>query len=175
MCSAIDSTPFPIRLLVAALLGGGALLLIAARPPSPPPVYSVAAVRAGLIRSPGGWVGRTIRVRAVAGNPCVSWQGGAGTACISWRPALLDSYQPADPGFAPSAASALLLRSELQPPLLAALRRLPIARWLVGSPQQIRWGTLTTYRVLLQAAPTTVCSRAHCHEALLLDAAPGSP
>jgi hypothetical protein len=75
---------------------------------------------------------------------------------------------------APHADSALPLRIAPPSPLLAALRRLPLARWLVGSPQQIRWGALTTYRVLLQAAPNSMCAAARCYEAQLLDAASGS-
>lgn len=162
---ATDSLPFPLRLLTAAALCGGALLLIAARTPSPSPIYSMAAVQAGLIRSPGAWVGRTIRVRAVASTPCVTWMSGVNPTCISWRPALLDLS-------AASGEAALPLRRAPQSPLLAALRRLTLARWLVAAPQQVQLGVLTTYRVLLQTAPSTVCGAARCYEALLLDAAP---
>ncbi len=161
------STRYPVRLLAAALLGGSSLLLIALSAPSPPPVYALAVVQAGLIRSPGAWVGRTVRVRAVAAMPCVTRMGGANRACTSWRLALLDAS-------APSTATALPLQGAPPPPLLAALRRLPLASWLVASPQQVRWGALSAYRVLLQAAPTAVCDAPPCYEALLLDAAPGS-
>jgi hypothetical protein len=162
-----SSTPVTVRLLAVALLCGGPLLLIAASNPSPPPVYSEAAVQMNIIRSPGAWIGRTVRVRALVGNSCATWMGGANPACISWQPALLDPS-------APSAASALPLVGAPQPPLLAALRQLPLVGGLVQSPQRIRWGALTTYRVRLSVAPTTLCGAVRCYEALLLDAAPSS-
>ena len=160
---ASTAVSFPVRSLVVALCGG-ALLLIAWNTPAPAPVYAVGAVRAGLSRAPGAWVGRTLRVRAVADNPCLTWMGGANPACISWQPALLDAS-------APNAAKALPLGAAPQLPLLAALRRLPLTRWLVGTPQQLRWGVPATYRVRLETAPATVCGRARCYQAVLLDAA----
>lgn len=153
--------PFPIWTLAAALFGGA--LLVAWNNPAPSPVYAVSTVRAGLSRAPGAWVGRTVRVRAVVRDSCLTWMGGDNPACISWRPALLDAS-------APSATGALPLRAAPQLPLLAALRRLPLTRWLVGTPQQIRWGVPTTYNVRLKAAPTTVCGSARCYEVVLLDA-----
>ncbi len=154
-----------VWLLAAALPGG--VLLSAARPSSPAPLYALSTVRAGLLHAPGRWVGRTVRVYAVAGKPCVAWMGGVHPACISWQPALLDMA-------APSAADALPLRVASPTPLLAALRRLPLARWLVGAPQQIRWGMPATYRVRLQAAAGAACGVARCYAALLLDAPPSA-
>lgn len=173
MFSATDSTSFRMRLLAVALLGAVALLLVAARTPAPPPVYSLATVWAGLSQSPSGWVGRTVRVRALAGNPCLTWMHDAYPACIYGRPALLEPS-------APNIATALPLRgapptsllAALPSPLLAALNRLHLARWLAPAPQQIRWGAPAIYRVRLQVAPFTFCGAARCYEALLLDAAP---
>jgi hypothetical protein len=54
------------------------------------------------------------------------------------------------------------------------MSRLPLAGLLVPTPQQIRWGALTTYRVRLHAAPATICASTPCYEALLLDVGPGS-
>jgi len=169
MFNTVDSTRFPVRLLTAGLLGGLLLLVAASRPAAapPPPVYSMAAVWAGLERSPGGWVGRTVHVRAVVGHRCVTWMDGGNPACISWRPEILDPS-------APKVGATLPLRGVPPSPLLAALRRLPLTAWLAPAPQQIRWDVLTTYRVLLQATPSTVCGAPACYEALLLDAAPGS-
>lgn len=156
-----------VRVLAAVLLGG--VLLIASRRPSPPPVYSVAALRAGLLRSPGRWVEHTVRVRGVADSRCQTGSGaglpGRGQpVCSAWRADLQD------PAGARATAEVSLL---LAPPaLLTALRRLPLARWLVGAPQQIQWGTLSTYRVRLQAAPPAMCATPPCYAALLLDAVP---
>jgi hypothetical protein len=156
---------FHIRILVISLLVGGPLLLIGANSPAPSPVYAVAALRTDLARTPGNWVGRTVRVEAVAGVRCVAWMGGPSPACSTWRPALL----------APGAAGddeGLTLVSAPQPALLAVLRRLPFAGRLLPGPPQIRWGALSTYRVRLHAAPARSCSSPPCYEALLLDAAP---
>jgi hypothetical protein len=165
MSSGTSATPFIVRLLAVALLGVGSLLLIAATSPPSGPVYSVSAVRAGLVRSPGLWVGRAVRVHAVAGNRCVSWMGGANPTCISWWPALLDPS-------ASTAQTTLPLRGVPRHPLLAALGRLPLVSRLVPAPQTIRWGALATYRVRLRAASTSACDQSPCYAALLLDAAP---
>lgn len=150
-----------VRVLAAVLLGG--VLLIASRRPSPPPVYSVAALRAGLLRSPGRWVEHTVRVRGVADSRCQTGSGaglpGRGQpVCSAWRADLQD------PAGARATAEVSLL---LAPPALpTALRR------LVGAPQQIQWGTLSTHRVRLQAAPPATCATPPCYAALLLDAVP---
>jgi hypothetical protein len=60
-------------------------------------------------------------------------------------------------------------------PLLAALRRLPLAGGLVPGPQVAREGVLATYRVRLVAAPAAACEASPCYEAFLLDAAPDAP
>jgi hypothetical protein len=93
--------------------------------------------------------------------------GGAKPACMTSRPALQD----------PSASSieaALPLGVVPQSRWLATMRRLPLIGLLVPTPQQIRWGALTTYRVRLRAAPATICASTPCYEALLLDVGPGS-
>ena len=157
---------FLIRILGVALLVGGAQVLIAApHGPAPSPDYAVTALRMDLARSQGSWVGRTVRVKAVAGVRCGSWMGGAVPACIEWHPALL----------APEAASndaGLPLLEAPEPALLAALRRLPVAGWLLPGLQRIRWGTLSTYSVRLRAAPARSCAFMPCYKAVLLDAAP---
>jgi hypothetical protein len=128
----------------------------------PEPVYSVAAILGHLERDPAHWDGRTVRVRAVAGDRCITWMGGANPACISWQPALVDASVPAT-------GVALGLRQVPPSPLLAALRRLPFAGRLLPGQQQIRWGMPSTYRVRLRAAPTLMCGQPACEA--LLDAA----
>jgi hypothetical protein len=87
----IQSAAFPLRLLIAILLGGSSLLLIASTIPSRPSIYSVAAVRTGLARTPSRWAGRTIYVRAMVDSACLAWMGGGNPACISRHPVLLDT------------------------------------------------------------------------------------
>jgi hypothetical protein len=82
--------------------------------------------------------------------------------CRDQAPSLLDR----------DGASRLPIAGWEPDPLLAALRRLPLAGRLVPGPQAVRQGVLATYRVRLQAAPAPVCDATPCYAVVLLDAAP---
>jgi hypothetical protein len=130
-------------------------------------VYTVAQLRAHLRQDTRGWVGQTLWVRGQIAGCRGILPAGAHSVCREW-----DQYYLTD-ATAP-ATEPLPVKRENPSPLLAALRRLPLASWLLPGQQQIRWGTLTTYRVLLRATTALVCRTSPCYEALLLDAAPGS-
>jgi hypothetical protein len=89
----------------------------------------------------------------------------AGCSCRDRAPALLGR----------DGAGMLPVAGWEPDPLLAALRRLPLAGGLVPGPQVARVGVLATYRVRLKTAPAPVCDATPCYEALLLDAAPDTP
>jgi hypothetical protein len=152
-------------LVVSALALAVGGMLSALRPPEQGPVYSVAAVQAGLAQDAGAWVGRTVRARGmVLFSGCLSWDAGGSAPCPDASVYLLDQ----------DGAHLLPVVAGQSDPLLAALRRLPLAGRLVPAPQQIRWGALTTYRVRLSAAPTTLCGTPPCYAAQLLDTAPAA-
>jgi hypothetical protein len=124
MLSTIRAIQFPMRLLVFALLVGYSLLLIAANTPAPLPVYSVAAVRAEITRSPGAWIGRTVRISAEAHNPCVAWTSGTTSACKTRQQVFLDPVSF-------NVAAGLLVQARPLPTVEAALAQLPLISQLL--------------------------------------------
>jgi hypothetical protein len=107
------------------------------------PVFSVAQLQALAAHDPAAWVGRTVRVRAIpAGGRCLAAISTYRPDC-DWRgPALLDTR-------AQDAVEPLPLVRGSASPLLALLRRLPLAgRGPMGS-QALRWDTPGIYQVQL--------------------------
>jgi hypothetical protein len=149
----------PLGLLLATALAAAAL----DRHQEQGQAYSVRELRAGLQRAPGRWVGRTVQVRGMAlSSGCVAWDAGRVESCRDRSAYLLDR----------DGVSLLQVAAWGPDPLLAALRRLPLAGRLVPGPQAVRWGVVATYRVRLQAAPILVCDATPCYAGLLLEAAP---
>jgi hypothetical protein len=58
---------------------------------------------------------------------------------------------------------------------LTVLRRVPVLRQFMPTPQRLHWGAEATYRVQIHAVPAGACTSLPCYEALLLDVAPDSP
>jgi hypothetical protein len=130
-------------------------------------VYTVAQVRDHLARDRAAWVGRTVRIRALA-EPCPARGNPYGPmGCPRPQPDLADP-EGAD------LADPLPLVVGSGSPLLAALRRLPLVGGWVPPLPAPPWEVLHTYQVRLQAAPGGSCGVALCFEAVLLDAAPGA-
>jgi hypothetical protein len=131
-------------------------------------VYTVAQVQAHLVDDATTWVGRTVRVRALA-EPCPAWGSPHSPLhCRRLAPVLVD---PAGTDL----ADPLPLVVRPGSPLLAALRRLPLAGGLLAAAPAPPWEVLRTYRVRLQAAPGSSCGAVSCFAALLLAVAPGAP
>lgn len=157
----------PAVLLLAALLCALPLSL-ATRAVDPGPVagpaYTLAALDADLARRPRAWLGRTLRLRALLGGKCTGMAGLYTQSCASWEMALTD---PAgDPAVAP-----LPLAWGAAPPLIAALRRLPLLGGLVAPPQIVHSSATAIYRIRLQTTSCTVLDDGPvCYGALLLDA-----
>lgn len=131
---------------------------------SPTPAYTLSNLLVTLQRDPNDWLGRVVRVRAIAaGTP--RWLPAAGSLTR-----IADMRQPrlVDAG---AGASVPLLFSPSDR-LLAALRRLPLIGPAVPSAQQPRWGEPAVYRIQIQRRINPACSS--CYEAVLLDAAPGA-
>ena len=161
------------RHLVASISGAGlvgALVLTVGDTGGPRgqgPVYTVAQVEAELAGQPERWLGRTVRLRAIA-DPCPMWGSPSmGLHCLNAQPVLVDQEG--------SRADSLPLTWRQQGALLASLRGVPLLGKLVPAPQVLGWEARATYRVRLRAAPATNCGYLRCYEAVLLDAAPGSP
>jgi hypothetical protein len=131
-------------------------------------VYTVAQVQAHLVGDAPAWVGRAVRVHALA-EPCPAWGSPhAPLHCREPEPVLVD---PAGADL----ADPLPLVVGPGSPLLAALRRLPLAGGWVPTLPAPPWEVLRTYRVRLQAATGSSCDATACFAALLLDVAPGVP
>ena len=129
------------------------------------PVYTVAEVQDNLTLDPGGWAGRTVRVRGVAQVCLPSASPASVLHCIHRPQDLLD------PGLGNGSEGMLLVWSP-QRSWLAFLRRVPALGTLMPAAQSPHWGAVTTYRVQLRAVPAGSCTGEPCYEALLLDAAP---
>jgi hypothetical protein len=126
------------------------------------PLYSVTELQWQLAHHPQGWIGRAVLVQGSAGS------------YHTWSPpdSIVLRITLRDPG-APPGTLSLPLAWGNPDPLRASLRHLPLIGRLAPQPQVVRWGTLTTYRVRLRAAPAGgSCSFLPCFEAVLLDAAP---
>ncbi len=118
---------------------------------APATIYTVAQARAGMIRQPRSWVGRTVLVRARAfplgANcpPSIPWCTNVvladGNALLATTPTLVAmAAGPARPD-----------------PLVSLLRRVPLADRLIRQPQQVDWSHVATYRVHLSAQPFSPC------------------
>lgn len=161
----------PIGLMVAAASIVTALALaIALCLPSPgsslstSPVYSMAQIQAYLARQPGQWLGRTVRLWALA-QPCPTWGSPHSPLhCAGWQPQLVD---PDDAALNPP----LPLVARSGGSLFGLLRRLPLVGRLLPV-QRLVWERPEAYRVRLRAQTSRSCLASSCYEALLLDAAP---
>jgi hypothetical protein len=120
-------------------------------------------VQTGLAHQPGGWVGRTVRVRGIATLCLSSDSHGDPPYCRHGSQVLLDTG---------GANAALPLAGASQGGVLALLRRVPLLGGLLPAPQAVRWEEVASYRVALRAMPVGMCAAPPCHGALLLDAAP---
>jgi hypothetical protein len=132
----------------------------------PGPGYSVKELRMSLQHAPERWVGRTVRVRGTAVR-CSDPSGGP--HCLYEQARLLGRWG------APAPESLPLEWDGSSPPLVAALRQLPLLGQLMPAPQVLRWGAVATYRVQIRALPITSCGNRPCYEAVVLDAAPDAP
>jgi hypothetical protein len=161
----------PIGPLVAAACVVAVMALVIAQYlPAPgtgsdsSPVYSMAQIQAHLTQQPERWLGRTVRLWALA-QPCPTW-GSPHSAlqCAGWRPVLVD---PDDTALDPP----LPLVTGSRTPLLGLLRRLPLVGGLLPV-QRLVWERPQAYRVrLLRARTPRSCLASSCYQALLLDAA----
>jgi hypothetical protein len=121
------------------------------------PVYPVAKVQAGLAHQPGVWVGRTVRVRGIAG---VCLASDHPQSCSHGPMYLMDAIR---------SDAVLPLVQGRQDAVPAFLRRLPLVGTVVPAPEVLQWYTIATYHVHLQIeqlCPST------CYTAVLLDTAP---
>jgi hypothetical protein len=154
-----------IALCLAVLIGWFGYRLASTAAPSvwSDEIVSVEAVRAGLMRHPANLLHRSFRVRGIA-IPCPDTS--SGPHCLYEQPQLLGI--PGD-----GASSALPLDWDpFSSPLLRSVRRLPLLEYLAPSPQVVRWGVLTLYRVRLRRIPCIVPGTPRCFEAVVLDGAP---
>jgi hypothetical protein len=132
------------------------------------PVYSVAEVRAQLVRDPRRWTGRTILIRGEI-VPCLAVPSVGEQPCAALAPS---SWQPESPTPLRAAIDLLPVVHASLDPFLARLRRLPLLGHLLPAPQALQWGTVATYRVRLRASANSICGTGTCYEAVLLTAAP---
>jgi hypothetical protein len=132
------------------------------------PVYSIAMVRAQLARDPDRWVGRTILVRGEV-VPCVAMPIAVNGRCAALAPR---DWQPSSPTPWRTTIDPLPIVHAGLDPFLTPLRRLPLLRDMLPTPQVLQWGAVTIYRVRLRASANSICGTGACYEALLLDAAP---
>jgi hypothetical protein len=154
--------------LLGLPLASGLTGLAISMPPDHGPVYRVAQLASGLHRDPEAWLGRRIMVRGWI-EGCPYRRPGP---CASWQPLLHDvTTRPTAAG----AGLPLVPVSTDPDALTALLRRIQWVRALVPAPQAVLWGTAATYQVELRAVTAGRCGGVPCYEALLLDAAPGSP
>lgn len=123
----------------------------------PGPVMTVTQVERALALDPVGWDGRIVLVRGRAVRD-MTWQ--APDSLVA-QLALVDAGRVS--GTAP-----LVLGWGRPDPLLAALRRLPLAGSLMPRSQQPRWGATDIYRIQLHRLP----GHPGTAGAVLLDAAP---
>jgi hypothetical protein len=153
---------------IAWLIAGLAVVLAAGyaadayRSTDHSPVYTVGELQAHLADNARGWVGRSVRVRAIAmycWSPDVEMLG----ECYEIRPRLQDQG-----GY--GAAITLEWRT-LNPPW-QFLTHLPLIGRLVPPAQVIHWDTVATYRVQLRKLPAGPQAMPPSYVALLPDAVP---
>lgn len=126
------------------------------------PALSVSALWARLQRDPDRWVGRTLRVRAIA-LPCAAWIGSFPGHCVDHRWALFST--------GPRLADTLLVLPDdaaSRPP--AWLRRLPIAHFLIPAAPSLQWGAVADYTLQVRRVPCAFAGGPPCsyYAALLL-------
>lgn len=126
------------------------------------PVYSVGGLWARVLRDPDRWVGRTVRVRAVA-ERCAAPIADSVTSCRDARPALFDA------GSQPRIA-VILLPDGAAPTMREWLRRLPLVGPLIPAPVAPRWGVVTDYTLQVRGVPCVSPAGPPCQDyaALLL-------
>ena len=159
--------PFPVRALptVALVLSIVGLLYVATIAASDGrhqgDVYPLSMVWDHLQRDPGHWLGRTIRVRAVA-EPCPWWDRfERAQHCAGLQVVLIDAD-----GAAPAAP--LPLEPPATHPLVTTLRRLPLLGRLLPRPDVITLYATARFRVRLEPLPPGACGRSPCFAARLL-------
>jgi hypothetical protein len=157
----------PIVLIVPRPLQSALRAALNSQAPSAGDVYSVRALHAELERDPGAWIGRTVRVHAVA-DYCESWvslgDGDARNVCTRWQTVLRDPAINA-------VRTSLPLRFARESKLLATLRRMPFSAALLPPAQVPWWGVPQTYVVRLARLSADACCRtAPSVAAILLDA-----
>ncbi len=130
-------------------------------------VYTVAQVRAGLSRSPGRWVGRTVLVRgSVVG--CRRREGCLAPLAGIPAEGLVDGIPIIEMPRTTVLSLALPLQVE-QDPLWAFLRRVPPLRQIVPAPPRLFTAQPATYRVRLVVLTPCALERVNtsCVAALL--------
>lgn len=125
------------------------------------PIYSVEYMRDELVAQPRAWLGRTVRLYAVATHLRVQYCPFPVDVCVGEMPVF------AAPGTAPTPSLPLVWG--LSDPTRARLRQVRLLASIVP-PQAPHWGRPATYRVVLRRLPGPRCRR--CYAAVLLDASP---
>lgn len=123
--------------------------------------YTVSQARNGLLWQPRAWLGRTVRMRAIAAHESRRYCPDPIATCVGVLPIFVDG-----PG---ATATALPLVWGGSDRIRAQLRRLPLIAPFV-SPQVPQWGRLATYLVSLRLAAGPTCHT--CFVAVLVDASP---
>jgi hypothetical protein len=141
---------------VALLCLGIYLVLPAFVLPHAGPVYSVGALRARVQDDPDRWVGRTVRVYAVA-ERCAAPITDSVTSCRDPRPALFDAASQPWP-------TLLLLPDGAAPTLREWLRRLPLVNSLVPALPTPRWGVATAYTLQVRLEPCLFPGSSPCQD-----------
>jgi hypothetical protein len=151
-----------VPLAVALLCLGICVALPAIVLPHAGPVYSVSALWARVQDDPDRWIGRTVRVYAVA-ERCAAPIIDSITSCRDPRPALFDAASQPWPAL-------LLLPDGAAPTLREWLHRLPLVSSLVPALPTPRWGVVTAYTLQVRLEPCLFSGSSPCqgYAALLL-------
>jgi hypothetical protein len=120
-------------------------------------VYTVSEVQAGLVRAPGLWIGRTVRVQGVVVGGR-QWRDTRDGWTMIVQPQLID----------PAGTGDLPLSRDSSGRRLRWLRGLPLLGRLLPRPQTLVWDQRATYRLELRTVAGRACP--DCYEAVLLDA-----
>lgn len=152
-------SPLPLGLLIvaAALCCGLVVTEQMAWHAGRTPVLSLATLQSDLQHNPAAWLGRRVRVHAVAVQ-CQGWLVDP-ASCFQWQPALVDARD--------AAAPALPLVADPAPSAPPWLRSLPIIAGLWPWRRPIQWGTPADYMVRVQVRPCAVGSLITCYTAML--------
>jgi hypothetical protein len=126
-------------------------------------VYTLPELQAYLEQQPEPWLGRPLRVWALA-QPCPVWGSPYSSVhCARMQPELVDPDSSA-------LGSPLLLAGEPDDPVHGLLRGLPLIGQLLPV-QRLHWERPAVYRVRLRAQSGGACIGPSCYLAVLLDAA----